>query len=147
MMSVEFGQFENWIMTQGMNEAWVRGKKEMLTLQLQKFERLYPTNFKILNFGVTDLLLIGSITYLPSLENIRERIILMAGVIALIASINYVNKKYLPFAVIYLGKKPKGIVSRLAPSLISWFIAVSAGITVLVLGAYLQGYFTPPPTP
>ena len=101
----------------------------------------------MLGIGITDLMIIGAITYLPSLGSIRERIILMVGVIALNAAVNWINKKYLPYAVIYLGKKPEGLISRVAPFIISWLITVSAGITAIVLGAYLQGYFTLLPIP
>jgi len=69
----------------------------------------------------------------------------MAGVLALIFGVNWLHNRYLPFAAVYLGQKPKGMIARLAPSAISWLIAVTASIAATLLAAYLQGWLAVSP--
>ncbi|MFT4171140.1 MAG: hypothetical protein QM639_01165 [Rhodocyclaceae bacterium] len=137
---VEFGPQVNMVMTQGGDEAWVLGMLEKLKRTIRPLERTYATNFKKLGFGVNQLLVVGTITFLPSLDTFRNRAILMAGVLALVLGVNWLHGRYLPFAAIHLGPKPTGLLARIAPSLASWVIAVSAGIAATLLAAYLQGW-------
>ena len=142
---VEFGPQVNMVMTQGGDEAWVLGMLEKLKRSVQPFERTYTTNFKKLGFGINQLLLVGAIVFLPSLGSLRDRAILMAGVLALIFGVNWLHNRYLPFAAVYLGQKPKGMIARLAPSAISWLIAATASIAATLLAAYLQGWLAVSP--
>lgn len=140
VVSVEFGPHYNEVMTQGSNEAWVLGKLEKLKRDLNRFERAYATNFKRFGFGINQLLLIATVVFLPSLETILDRAILMTGVLFLIISVNWLHKKYLPLAVIYLGNKSDGMLARFTPSVFSWLIAIVASATASLLAAYLQGW-------
>lgn len=139
VVSLEFGPQINSAMTQGASELWVLGKLEKLKRDLRRFERTYTTNFKRLGFGINQLLLVAAIVFLPSLANLRDRAILMAGIFALIGAVNWLHRRYLPFAAIYLDKKPKGLLVLVAPSVVSWVIAVTAGIVAILLAAYLNG--------
>ena len=141
---VEFGPQINTVMTQGSDEAWVLGMLEKLKRSIRPFERTYTTNFKRLGFGINQLLLVGAIVFLPSLGNLRDRAILMAGVLVLVFGVNWLHNHYLPFAAIYLGQKPKGMLARLAPSAISWLIAATASLAAALLAAYLQGWLAVP---
>ena len=141
---VEFGPQVNLAMTQGGDEAWVLGMLEKIKRGIQPFERAYTTNFKKFGFGVNQLLLVGAIIFLPSLTSLQDRAILMVGVLALIFCVNWLHGHYLPFAAIYLGQKPKGLLARVAPSVISWVIAVTASVTAALLGAYLKGWLSLP---
>lgn len=142
VVSVEFGQQANQAMTQGSNEAWVLGRLEKLKRNLQQYERFNSIKFKRLDFGINQLLFVGAIVFLPSLENLRDRTILMAGVFALMITVNWLHRRYLPFAAIYLSKKPRGFLARVAPSLGSWIIAVLAGVAAALLAGYLEGWLT-----
>lgn len=140
VVSVEFGSQYNEVMTQGSSEAWVLGKREKLKRDLNRFEREYTTNLVRFGFGINQILFVGTIVFLPSLETLRDRAVLMAGVLALIIVVNWLHRKYLPFAVIYLSKKPEGILARFTPSVISWLIAIVASAAASLLAAYLQGW-------
>lgn len=141
---VEFGPQVNSVITQGGDEAWVLGMLEKLKRSIQPFERAYTTNFKKLGFGINQFLLIGAIIFLPSLASLWDRAILLVGVLALIFCVNWLHGRYLPFAAIYLGQKPKGLLTRVAPSVISWVIAVTASVAATLLGAYLTGWLSLP---
>jgi hypothetical protein len=136
---VEFGPQINLVMTQSSDEAWVLGMLEKLKRSVRPFERAYTTNFKKFGFGINQLLLVGAIIFLPSLITLRDRAILMVGVLVLIFCVDWLHGKYLPFAAIYLSQKPKGLFARVAPSAFSWIIAVSASVAAALLGAYLKG--------
>lgn len=147
VLSVEFGPHANLVMTQGANEAWVLGRLEKLKHDLRRFERTYTTNFKRLGFGINQLLFVGAIIYLPSLASLSDRVILMVGIIALMFAVDWLHRKYLPFAAIYLSKKPEGLLARITPSIVSWLIAATAGIAATLLAGYLQGWLALPSIP
>ncbi|MFG1331773.1 hypothetical protein V5F41_11035 [Xanthobacter autotrophicus] len=136
---IEFGQQVNFAMIQGGDEAWVLGTLEKIKRSVRPLERTYTTKFKKLGFGINQLLLIGSIVYLPSLNSLQDRAILMSGIFAIIFTVDWLHVRYLPFSAIYLSQKPKGVFTRFAPSLMSWLIAATAGIAATLLAAYLQG--------
>ncbi len=136
---VEFGPQVNFVMTQSGDEAWVLGTLEKLKRSVRPFERAYTTNFKKLGFGFNQLLLVGAVVFLPSLDTLQDRAILMVGVLVLISYVNWLHGKYLPFAAIYLSPKSKGMFAHVAPSAVSWIIAASAGVAATLLGAYLKG--------
>lgn len=145
IVQVEFAPKMNMVMTQGGDEAWVLGMLEKIKRNIRPLERTYATNFKKFGFGINHLLLVGAVIFLPSLSDIWDRAILMAGVLTLILGINWLHNRYLPFAAIYLGKKPKGVIAWLAPSAISWIIAATASIAAILLAAYLQGWLSASP--
>ncbi|MFG1202133.1 hypothetical protein V5F29_07035 [Xanthobacter aminoxidans] len=136
---VEFGPSINTAMTQGGDEAWVLGALEKIKRWVRPYERMYTTNFKKFGFGINQLLLVGTIVILPSLSGVRDRSTMMCGVLFLIFAVNFLHQRYLPFAAIYLSRRPQGLLSRLAPSMVSWVIAATAGIAATLLAAYLQG--------
>lgn len=137
---VEFGPQLNMVMTQGGDEAWVLGMLEKLKRAIRPGERTYSTNFKKLGFGVNQLLIVATVVFLPSLSTLRDRTILTFGILALVFGVSWLHRRYLPFAAIYLGQKPAGPLARIAPNLVSWVIAVTAGIAATLLAAYLQGW-------
>lgn len=141
---VEFGPQINMAMTQGGDEAWVLGMLEKLKRSIRPLERSYTTNFKRLGFGINQLLVVGAIIFLPGLGSLRDRAILMAAVLALTFAINWLHGRYLPFAAIYLGKKPAGLFARFAPTAASWLIAATASIVAALVAAYLQGWLAIP---
>lgn len=140
VIAVEFGPQINSAMTQGADEAWVLGMLEKLKRTLRPFERSYATNIKRVGFGINQMLLLGSILYLPSLDSLKDRAIFMGGVLALVFAVNWLHSKYLPFAAIYLRKKPAGVFSKLAPNAASWLIGLTAGAAATLLAGYLQGW-------
>jgi hypothetical protein len=123
------------------------GRLEKLKRDLKRFERTYTTNFKRAGFGINQLLFVAAIIFLPSLSDPLDRAILLAGIIALIVGVDWLHKRYLPFAAIYLSRTPEGLLARVAPSAISWLIAATAGIFATLLAGYLQGWLALPSIP
>ena len=146
VVQVEFGPQVNTAMTQGAEESWVLGTLEKMKRSIQPLERNYATNFKKFGFGINQLLIFGAIIFLPSLDRIQDRTVLMTGVLALTFGVNWFHNHYLPLAALYLSEKPKGIFARLSPSILSWLIATTAGIVALLLGSYLLGLLSIPVT-
>lgn len=140
VISVEFGPQINAAITQGADEAWVLGMLERLKRSLSLFERSYATNIKRIGTGFPQVLLLAAIVYLPSLATFRDRSIFMIGVLAIIFGVNWLHSRYLPMAAIYLRKRPQALFSRLAPSIFSWLIALTAGAAATLLAGYLQGW-------
>lgn len=138
LVTVEFGPSINWAMCQGVNESWVLGEIERLKREISKFERFYaPRAFGV---GINEFMLVSAIVYLPSLSSLRDRAILMAGVVGLVYSINWIHSRYLPHAAIYLTKKKDGWIMRILPSVASWIVGIAATVIASLLAAYLQGW-------
>lgn len=138
VISVEFGPQVNSAMTQGADEAWVLGMLERLKRSLKPFERSYATNIRRIGIGFTQVLLLAAIVYLPSLASLRDRTLFMIGVLAITFGVNWLHSRYLPVAAIYLRKRPLGLLLRVAPSILSWLIALTAGAAATLLAGYLQ---------
>ncbi|NOD83767.1 hypothetical protein [Ruegeria sp. HKCCD6119] len=136
--TVEFGQHVNMVMVQGADEAWVLGMVEKLKRYTRPLERTNTTKFKKLNFGINQVLFVGALVYLPSLSTLRDRAILMIGVLLIIQSVNWLHMRFLPHAAISLVPKPRGVF---AANAISWLIAVTSAVAATLLAAYLQGQF------
>jgi hypothetical protein len=147
VITVEFGQQANWVMTQGTSEAWVLGKLETLKRVLVKFERGYATNIKRLGIGINQFLLFGAIVFLPNLPDVKSRAILLGGAVVLTMIVNWAHTRFLPHSSILLEAKQRGWLLRLWPSVASWIIALTAGAAGTVLAAYLQGWLKIPSPP
>ena len=107
VVSIEFGPQWNAVTIQSSSEAWALGKCEALKRDLQRFERSYATKIRwLLGFGVNQALLLWVIIYIPSLPNLWDRALFLVAILALIVAINWLHTNYLPFAAIYLTKKP-----------------------------------------
>jgi hypothetical protein len=143
VVQVEFGPQFNQAMTQGPDEAWVRGKLEKLKQDVRRFERSYATTFKRFGLDINSILILSTLVYLTSLPNLRDRAVLMGGVLALIFASNWLHTRYLPFAAIYLREGPPTLFGRVTPSLVSWLIAATSGAAATLLAAHLQGWKGP----
>lgn len=141
VISIEFGPIVNTAMTQGANEAWVLGQLETLKREIKQYERNYITSFKRGGIGINQIMLLGAIIYLPSLNGVGSRAILMTTVFILTLMVNHLHTRYIPFAAIYLKKKDIGWIGRTWPSILSWSTGILATIISTLLAAYLSGYF------
>jgi hypothetical protein len=139
-ISLEFGPQVNNAMTQSSDEAWVLGMLERLKRSVKPLERSYATNIKRIGVGFNQLLLLAAFVFLPSLANLRDRALFMVGIFVILIAMNWLHSRYLPNAAIYLRNRPQGILARVAPSFISWLIALTAGAAATLLAGYLQGW-------
>ncbi|MGQ0484979.1 MAG: hypothetical protein ACT4SY_06465 [Hyphomicrobiales bacterium] len=140
-VTVEFGQTANWVMCQGVRESWSLGELEKFKREIRKFERVYAA--KKFGVGINQFMLVCTIVFLPSLTSLRDRAILMGGVLALAYSVNWLHSRYLPHAAIYLSKRKDGWLMRFLPSAASWLIGIAASVIATLLGAYLKGWLSP----
>ena len=138
-IQIEFGPQINTAMTQGANESWVLGMLQKIKRSIEPYERSYTTNFKKAGFGINQLLAAGMILFLPSLEKLSDRAVLMTGTLVSIFFVNRLHTRYLPLAAIYLRQRRKNFSNKIIPNLVSWLIAATAGLVVSLLAAYLKG--------
>ncbi|MFS8183650.1 hypothetical protein ACMG4P_19145 [Pseudovibrio denitrificans] len=138
VVQVDFGPIHNGLMTQGANEAWVLGFKEKLTFAVKPYQKFYATKFNKLGVTLNQIALILTVTYVPSIDWTPGRFIFVAWVLLLLTAINYLHKKYLPFASFNFSQKPRGFFAKIWPSLLSLIIATTAAIAAALPVAYLQ---------
>lgn len=141
-ISVEFGPYLNVAMAQSASEAWALGELERLKREINRYERVYAA--KKFGIGVNQLMAVGTIVFLPSLANLKDRAILAGGVVALIYAVNWLHGRYLPHAAIWLNERRGDLLARIFPSIASWFIGISASVIATLLAVYLKGWFSLP---
>lgn len=140
VISVEFGQQNNVIMTQSSDESWVLGRLEALKGDLRGFERFYATRFQ--KFGVTlyQLIILISIVYSSSFSEFYYRMIFILSILLVVALAQALQNKYIPFSTIYVGERAVGGFRKLVPTLLSWLLAATAGVFATLLANYLQNW-------
>jgi hypothetical protein len=112
LVSLEFGQQYNALMTQGENEQWVLGSLERIKRAVRRYERDYTANAEWYGIGLKQILLLGAIAYLPSLDSLRDRVILLGSVPFLNLGLDWFHKTYLPHAAIYLTARREGYCGK-----------------------------------
>lgn len=147
VVSIEFGPQTNTAMAQGANESWVLGQLETLKRDLKRYERTYITTFKRWGIGINQLLLLAAIVFLPSLNGLKDRAILMVVVLSLIFGVDWLHSRYVPYAAIYLREKKKGWFGKAWPRVASWGIGIVATVIAGLAAAYLQGALQIPDVP
>jgi hypothetical protein len=141
IVTLEFGPISNFAMTQGAVEAWTLGELEKLKRDVSRFERFFVTQ-KFYSISFNQLLFLGAIVALPSLDSIYKRATLIAVVLVLTLLVVKLHDRYLPHASIHLSSKPESKLWRfLSGPAISWAMAIVAGTVATLLAAYLGGYF------
>lgn len=143
-VTIELGPHVNFLSTQSGVESWVLGVREKLKSEVSRFERSYATNFKKLNVGINQLLIIAAVVYLPSLSELRDRAILMSGVLLIAAGLKLFHDKYLPHAELHAANRPQSLLSRIGPTIVSWIVSVTGGAAATMLALYLQGWLKVP---
>ena len=147
VIQVEFGPTFNFILAQSIDEAWARGKKDMLRQSLKKFENSYFTIGKRLGVSINQVLLFLVLIYLPSLDTEIKRAILLGGLIAIAAGLAAIDNKLLRHASIQLRERKPSIIDRFGSSAVSWVAGIIGTIIAGLLLAVLQGWLRIPPFP
>lgn len=138
IISVEFGQAANMVMTQGSDEAWVLGRLEVLKSYLGDIRRSYVTGIRQVSPDVYRIMLLIAIIYMQSLPDFGIRILFFILILAFFYCSQWLQRKYIPFSVIYIGQRKVSTLRKLAPTIWSWIIAATAGVAGTVTATYLQ---------
>lgn len=145
IVQVELGPQVNFVMTQGGDQTWVLGVLEQIKNIIRSLQRNYITNFFKKHLPATQgFLLLTVIVLFPSIESIWSRVFFMTGIVMISYLLVWLHSRYLPFATIYLGQKPKGRLTDVIPIATSWGGAVITGVIIILLAAFFQGWFPPP---
>ena len=139
VVQVEFGPSMNFVIAQSSNEAWARGKKDIIYQQLKKYERSYATYLKRFGLGTNQLIFLATLVVLPALENWWQRISLVIVMGVLAQALVAFDQHIMRFASIWISDKPRFTFGR---SLLSWGVnilgAIIAGLIVAVIGGWLK---------
>ena len=126
VLSIEFGQNENFILAQSTDESWAVGVVIRIQRILRAFELpriVSPTKFGV---GVNQIILLGAIAYLPSIASFQTRILYLAGVVLIVAVIHWANVRMIPNASISLESERISAGRRLFQKGITWVFGLIA---------------------
>lgn len=129
ILVVEFGQAENFAIAQSVDESWAIGRIERLRADLTPYERTYSANFKKLGLGIIQLLFLAMVVYLPSIDSLFQRSVYALGIVAIAQIFLVTHARFVPNALILLKPRGPGLLERLSPHFVSWFIATLAAIS------------------
>lgn len=144
---VEFGPSFNFVLTQSIDEAWARGKKDMLRQSLKKYEKSYFTIGKKLGVTINQALLFFVLIYLPSLDTELKRAVLLGALVAIAASLNAIDNKLLKHASIQLRERSPSFFDRIGSSSVSWVAGIVGAVIAGLILALLQGWLKLPSLP
>lgn len=138
VISIEFGQQNNLIMTQSSDEAWALGRLEGLKGYVVDSERFYATQFQKFGVSLYQLIVLVSIVYMPSFPDFYYRFIFIALVFIIVSLAQALQNRFIPFSTIYVGVRAASRFRKMIPTLLSWLIAATAGVAATLLANYLQ---------
>jgi hypothetical protein len=128
----------NTVRVQGIQESWVIGKAESLTMELRKFQKFFPTAFNKYGLNFNTLLLLGALVLIPELPWGRRT--LFVGVVAGVIAVNiFIHARFIPNALIYLSARQPSFWSRAMPQIGSTLLAVSSTLVTGIIFALLKG--------
>ncbi|MEO0721678.1 MAG: hypothetical protein AAFY43_05975 [Pseudomonadota bacterium] len=144
VVQVEFGPQFNYVLAQSTDEAWARGKRDMLRHKLKLYERSYATLWKRLGFGINQLLFLALLVFLPGLPSNMERAVLVVGFVGISQALTQIDSRILRHASIKLRKRKPSWLDQLGPTFLSWTAGVLGTVLAGLLLALLQGWLELP---
>lgn len=137
LITIEFGQTVNFVMTQGSQESWVLGTAEKMKHDVASLQRTYAN--RQFEAVINQLIVIAAIAAIPSLETYFQRLVLLVGVAGFTFAASWLHKKLLPNAVIYVGEKREEAVTSAVITVGSWIISLIPPVLTALIVAYFKG--------
>lgn len=128
----------NEIRVQAVQGSWALGKAEGLAAHVKQYEKRLVTSFRQFGLNVNSFILIGSLVALPELP-LRERVVFVAFVFALVLGIARIHSRHIPNATIFLTAKTPGWIERSSPQILSWLVAATSAVAASVMYGLLKG--------
>lgn len=140
---LDFGQNVNLATFQGSNESWVLGRLAVLKREVRKYERGSRGILRKLGTNLSQLIILGGLIFMPSLDGLMERALFMVGILSIVLALGFLSRKFLPNAVLYLGEKPVGFWQKHTTSIISWAMSIIGTLVAAALAGIFAKYGVP----
>lgn len=140
-IQIEFGKNINILRTQGRNEAWVLGSREKFASAIKIYEKRSVRGPNILGIDINFAILLFALCYLPEMDVLWKRIVLIFGVVCITNLSNYWQKKLLPLSTIYLNNRPPSRLGKTIAFFVTWGMTIATSIAAALLAAILQSLF------
>lgn len=140
VVQVEFGPQFNFVFAQSFDEAWARGKRDMLRQNLKRFETSYASLWKRFGIGINQAFIVALLIFLPGLGSNVDRALLVLGFVAIGQSLSFIDRR-IRHASIRLSEEKPDLIERYGSTILSWSAGVIGSVLAGLLLAYLQGWF------
>jgi hypothetical protein len=129
----------NEVRTQGVQESWVVGKAEAISAELRRHQKTLTSGAR--RFGLNFNSVLGTVTLvlLPELTVVR-RAIFIALIVLVSWTFSRLHARLVPNTLVHLTSKPTTF-ERAWPQMLSWIIAVTAGVVASIAYGVLKGDF------
>lgn len=139
IVTLDLNQFGvNELRIQAISESWVLGQAETLVRLLKDYESSLVTTYKHYGLSLNSAIFVCMLIFTPSISSIGMRAAFTGAVVVLLAVLLWLHSKFIPVLIVYPSRTQPSFFSRIAPSLLSWFIAVSSGVAAAVIFAFVQ---------
>ncbi len=128
---------QNEIRVQGINESWVMGKAEAIARTLRPYERTLVTTYKKFGLTLNQIIFLGMLVLIPTIESLWQRALFVSVVIGLLSFLFWLHGKYIPNVLILMGAKEPTVLQRGWPSILSWVSAATASLAAALLFYWL----------
>lgn len=133
ILSLEFGQSENFAFAQSSDESWAIGRITKLQEEIAPYERSYATSVGKLGIGVNQILFLGMLAYIPSLSSFLQRSAYVAIIVLVILAFGKVHQHYIPNALIKLTPSKMSWLEKFGAKVVSWTLATITSIGVILI--------------
>ena len=129
----------NQVVVQGVRESWVVGKATALAATLRRNESSIVTNYKRFGLNINSLVLLSAVVLAPEITSLISRIVFIAAIGGLLGILYWVHRNFISNAEIVLATPTPSLWDKWKPSLVSWFVAVTASLTAALIFWNLTG--------
>ena len=142
VVQVEFGPQFNFVLAQSSDEAWARGKRDMLSHNLKRFETSYISLWKKFGFGINQAFFVALLIFLPDLTSNSDRAILVIGFFIISQGIAFIDKR-IRHASIRLTEGKPNFFEKYGATILSWSAGVIGSVLAGLLLTFLKGWLVP----
>lgn len=127
----------NEIRVQGIDETWVMGKVEAIARFTRKFEKGLVTTYRKFGLELNSLIFAIMLVVMPEIAPLWKRGIFVGFVFAVLVSLLWLHRRFIPSVVLYLTEQKPTFVQRVRPTVVSWLVAMTATLAGAILFRWL----------
>lgn len=129
LVVVELSAFgSNEIRVQGIQESWVIGKAEAIASLLTRYQSTLITTYKKFGLNLNQAIFLAMLVVMPSINAWTDRAVFAVAVFVLLTAMLWLHARFIPNASIRMGVATPTFLGRIWPTLLSWFVAMSASL-------------------
>lgn len=130
---------ENTIRVQSVQEAWARGKAEVISDHVQRYQPIIATQFRKFGLTVNLVIAVTAFAALPGLQGFYQRLLFASSIVGIQGIIAFLHSRYVPNFILFPAARRSSRLGTLAPVILSWGFTVCGAILAAIVYGFLKG--------